>query len=125
MIPTTSRMEVHFPPYCPQGTSPPLGVSLNYPSRTTFGVLDPRTNLSDGSDTTIPLNSQTFLAWIALHPELFFIHPTADPRILLDKSINVVEGGWWPELNGKPVLYNSQGKFGIISPFELRGGEGR
>ncbi|UCF37137.1 MAG: hypothetical protein JSU96_20505 [Acidobacteriota bacterium] len=88
-------------------------------------VLDPSNNLSDGTDDPIPLESRTFLAWVDLHPGLFFTHQTAYLLIGADKSITVIDGGWWPELNGKTVLYNNQNKHGITSPFELRGGPGR
>lgn len=87
-------------------------------------ALDPRNRLSDGSDRPIPLTSRTFLAWIDLHPELRFTHPTLYLLIGADKSVHVVEGGWWPELNGKTILYNNLNKHGVLSPFEMRGQPG-
>lgn len=82
--------------------------------------LSPRDRVSDGGEgTEVPLESSTFLAWVDLQPELRFTHPTAYLLIGADRSVRILEGGWWPELNGRTVLYGSRNKYGINFPFRL------
>lgn len=77
--------------------------------------------LADGSGgMEIPLWSNSFLAWIDMKPGLFFTHPTLYLLIGADKTIRVINGDWWPELNGRTILYGTADKYGVLSPFKLR-----
>lgn len=76
--------------------------------------------LADGSgDTEIPLWSKSFLVWIDMKPGLFFKHPTLYLLIGADKTIRVLNGNWWPELNGRMILYGTTDKYGVLSPFKI------
>jgi hypothetical protein len=67
----------------------------------------------------IPLQSKAFLAWIDLKPGVFFTHPTLYLLIGADKTIRVVHGDWWPELNGRAILYGTRDRYGVLSPFKI------
>jgi hypothetical protein len=83
------------------------------------GIL-PGDSLCDGpDDREIPVLSKSFLAWVDMHPGLFFAHPTQYLLIGADKTIRVVDGNWWPELNGKVMLYGTRDKYSVLSPFRL------
>lgn len=84
--------------------------------------LSPADKLTDGSGgEEIPLASKSFLAWIDMKPGMFFTHPTLYLLIGADKTIRVVNGNWWPELNGKTILYDTTDKYGVLSPFKIPG----
>jgi hypothetical protein len=76
--------------------------------------------LADGlGGTEIPLWSNSFFAWIDMKPGLFFTHPTLYLLIGADKKIRVINGNWWPELNGRTILYGTRDKYGVLSPFKI------
>jgi hypothetical protein len=76
--------------------------------------------LADGLEgEEIPLQSKSFLAWIDMKPGMFFTHPTLYLLIGADKNIRVVNGNWWPELNGRTILYGTRDKYGVPSPFKI------
>ena len=78
--------------------------------------------LADGSGgMEIPLRSKSFLAWIDMKPAMFFTHATLYLLIGADKTIRVVNGNWWPELNGRVILYGTTDKYGVSSPFKIPG----
>jgi hypothetical protein len=52
-------------------------------------------------------------------PGLFFTHPTLHILIGADKTVRIVDGGWWPELNGKMILHGTKDKYGVSTPFRL------
>jgi hypothetical protein len=73
--------------------------------------------LTDGpTERLFNLDDTCLLIWIDLLPDAYFVHPTA--YIFISKNdIRIEYGDWWPELNGKRILYGQQNKTGIISPF--------
>ena len=79
----------------------------------------PQDNLTDGpSGRTFRIASDTLLVWIDLAPAMFFTHETC--YVLISKSgVRVKRGNWWPVLNGKRVLSGQQGRYALISPFEM------
>jgi hypothetical protein len=78
--------------------------------------------LADGLEgKEIPLGSKSFLAWIDMKPGMFFTHPTLYLLIGADKTIRVVNGNWWPVLNGRTILYGTKDRYGVLSPFKIPG----
>jgi hypothetical protein len=76
--------------------------------------------LADGLEgKEIPLESKSFLAWIDMKPGMFFTHPTLYLLIGADKTIRVVNGNWWPELNGRTILFGTKDRYGVLSPFKI------
>ncbi len=77
--------------------------------------------LTDGPlEKVFRLDDNCLLVWADLLPGAFFAHPTA--YILISKeNIRAENGFFWPELNGKKILYGQQNKTGIISPFKVSG----
>jgi len=75
--------------------------------------------LTDGPyEDLFTIYDNCLLIWVDLLPGAFFAHPTA--YILISKeNIRVEDGHWWPELNGKIILYSQQNKTGILSPFKV------
>lgn len=75
--------------------------------------------LSDGHEgDQIEITEDTLLLWVDLHPELRFTHDTL--YILVSSAgTRVEQGGWWPMLNGRRILYGSRNKVAVLSPFEL------
>jgi len=82
--------------------------------------LRPDDELADGETAIATIETPTFLAWVDLLPEAYFTHPTAYVLVGADGKVAVHEGGWWPVLNGKTVLYGSDGAFAASFPFALR-----
>ena len=82
--------------------------------------LTPQDSVQDGPyGKYFDIREDTFLIWVDLFPGMFFTHKTA--YILISKgNIRIERGDWWPVLNGKTILYNEQGKYALISPFELQ-----
>lgn len=76
--------------------------------------------LTDGAfEKSMLLEDDTLLIWVDMLPEAFFTHPTA--YILISRGGTRMEkGGWWPQLNGKSILYGEVNAVGILSPFRLR-----
>ncbi len=84
------------------------------------GELSPGDILRDGpSEKDIPITCPTFFAWVDTLPGLFFTHPTLHILIGADKAVRIVDGGWWPELNGKMILHGARDKYGVSTPFRL------
>jgi hypothetical protein len=81
--------------------------------------VSPKDSLQDGPfGKRLDIHEETFLIWVDLFPGMFFTHET--DYILISKgSIRIERGDWWPVLNGKTVCHNEQGKFALISPFEM------
>ena len=81
--------------------------------------LTPQDSLQDGPHGKyFDIWEDTFLIWVDLFPGMFFTHKTA--YILISNgNIRIERGDWWPVLNGKTILHNEQGKYALISPFEL------
>jgi hypothetical protein len=75
--------------------------------------------LTDGPlEKLYQIDDNCLLIWVDLLPDAFFAHPTA--YILISKqNIRVEHGNWWPELNGKRILYGQQNKIGVVSPFKV------
>ena len=82
-------------------------------------ALSPEDILQDGPfGKYLDIREDTFFVWVDLFPGMFFAHKTA--YILVSKeNIRIESGDWWPVLNGKTILHNEQGKYALISPFEL------
>jgi hypothetical protein len=82
-------------------------------------TLSPQDSLQDGPfGKNLDIREDTFLIWVDLFPEMFFIHKTT--YILISKGdVRIERGDWWPVLNGKTILYNEQSQYALISPFEL------
>ena len=76
--------------------------------------------LTDGPNgREFPIRSESFLAWIDLHPGMFFTHPTQYLLIGADKTVRLVEADWWPELNGRVILYGNRDRYSVPFPFRL------
>ena len=86
--------------------------------------LNSQDQLTDGpTEKLFKLDDNCLLIWVDLLPGAFFAHPTS--YILISKdNTRVVDGIWWPELNGKMILYGQQNKTGILSPFKVLSGIG-
>jgi hypothetical protein len=77
--------------------------------------------LADGEDTIMEIATDTLLVWIDLLPTAFFVHPTRYVLITADGDVDVLDGQWWPTVNGKPVLFSDEGDHAVPSPFRLMG----
>jgi hypothetical protein len=77
--------------------------------------------LADGEDTIMEIATDTLLVWIDLLPTAYFVHPTRYVLITADGDIDVIDGQWWPTVNGKPVLFRDDGDYAVPSPFRLMG----
>jgi hypothetical protein len=82
--------------------------------------LTSRDRLTDGPlEKPFKIREKSLLIWVDFLPGAFFAHPTA--HILISKeNIRVEDGNWWPELNGRTILYGQHNKTGILSPFTLK-----
>ena len=82
-------------------------------------ALVPQDHLTDGPDgRAFRLAADTFLVWVDLEPDMFFVHNTC--YILISKeNIRIKRGNWWPVLNGKRILLGEQGRYALMSPFEM------
>ncbi len=81
--------------------------------------LSPQDILQDGPyGKKLEIPEDAFFIWIDLFPGMFFSHKTA--YVLISKeNVRIESGDWWPVLNGKMILHNEQGKYALVSPFEL------
>jgi len=80
-------------------------------------ILTPEDELLDGpTEKLFRIKDKTLFIWIDLHPDMRFTHPSVYVLISA-KGIDVVDGGWWPMLNGKQILYGQKNKLAVISPF--------
>ena len=81
--------------------------------------LSPQDSLRDGPNgKKFYIQEDTFFIWVDLFPGMFFVHETAYIFITKD-NVRIEKGNWWPVLNRKTILYNENGKYALISPFEL------
>ncbi|MGB2906764.1 MAG: hypothetical protein WBB73_06675 [Candidatus Aminicenantaceae bacterium] len=81
--------------------------------------LTSRDRLQDGPlERLFRIHDNSLFIWVDRLPGAFFAHPTA--YILISKQDVQVEAGiWWPELNGRKILYGEGNRIGIISPFKV------
>ncbi len=84
----------------------------------------PGDRLEDGpGGAEIGLEGETLLLWVDLMPGSYFTHPTR--YILISREgVRVVDGGWWPVLNGRTILYGKQNGAVLTSPLEIGGDDG-
>jgi hypothetical protein len=76
--------------------------------------------LTDGSKgRAFPLWSKTMLLWVDLLPGARFEHDTVYILIGANGIVRAIDGKWWPELNGKRILYGNRGTYAWTSPFAL------
>jgi len=75
--------------------------------------------LTDGpTEKLFKIYDNCLLIWVDFLPGAFFAHPTSYILISEDNT-RVEDGNWWPELNGKIILYGQQNSTGILSPFKV------
>lgn len=87
-------------------------------------LLDATDRLQDGPEgTALELQGPTLLIWVDQGPQYRFVHPTAYVLISGD-GVKVVDGQWWPVLNGQRIAYGKQGGGTMISPRSIPHGEG-
>jgi hypothetical protein len=67
--------------------------------------LSPDARLSDGRYTPIPLTTHTLVTWIDPMPDADFAHPTFYVLIGADGEVRVLDGWWWPYVDGETYLY--------------------
>ncbi|MEA3276239.1 MAG: hypothetical protein U9Q81_13305 [Pseudomonadota bacterium] len=77
--------------------------------------------LSDGPYTPIPISTPTLLTWVDPMPDADFAHPTFYILIGADTGIRVVDGWWWPVLDGERYLYGWD-PWKVRFPMELEDG---
>ena len=83
--------------------------------------LTPQDTLTDGPNgRPFRLGARTLLVWVDLLPGERFEHGTVYILIDANGRVRAVDGRWWPELNGKRILYGNRGTYGWSSPFRLR-----
>lgn len=66
------------------------------------------------------LSGSTFLMWVDRMPSAYFSHPTVYILVGADKQIRVLDGLWWPGLNGKRLFYGESERYGVSFPFWLK-----
>jgi len=82
-------------------------------------LMDAQDILQDGqSGKKFKLTKNTSLIWVDLAPDLFFAHKTVYILVSPGK-IRIKRGEWWPVLNGKTILYQENGQYAFISPFDI------
>jgi hypothetical protein len=84
--------------------------------------LRPGDVLSDGDvGRVFPIQAETFLFWVDLHPESRFEHPTRYVLIsaMPQMPVIVADGDWWPLLNGERVLYQNPYHSAFLGPWRL------
>jgi hypothetical protein len=80
----------------------------------TYAKLLPKNaKLTDGDETKFEFTDTTWFTWVDLMPAAKFTHPTVYIFVSADKKIRVEDGGWWPELDGKIILYGED-------PYEIK-----
>lgn len=85
--------------------------------------LTPDDKLTDGPEgspegTTFKITEKTLLIWIDLHPDMRFIHDT-QYIFISATGASVTDGHWWPELNGRRILYGERNSLAVLSPFSV------
>ncbi|MBN2536285.1 MAG: hypothetical protein JXB88_25610 [Spirochaetales bacterium] len=87
-------------------------------------IVNQEDRLEDGSGsfgTPIRIEGNTLLVWVDLEPEMRFTHPTKY-ILISNKGVRIIDGGWWPVLNGKKILYGEMEKYAILTPFSIDNG---
>jgi hypothetical protein len=86
-------------------------------------LLDSGDRLQDGPEgAEIHLDGRTLLIWVDKKPQYRFAHPTA--YILVSGAgVKVVDGQWWPVLNGRRILYGKINEATIVSPYSIPTGD--
>ena len=81
--------------------------------------VNPGDTLMDGPyGTEIRIVDQSLLLWVDLEPGYRFAHKTAYV-LISPHGVRVIDGKWWPVLNGKTILYGEAKKYAILSPYEV------
>jgi hypothetical protein len=77
-------------------------------------------HLNDGPfERLFKIENNCLLLWVDFLPGAFFAHPTA--YVLISRTnIRVIDGIWWPTLNGQTILYGQSNKIGVLSPFKVK-----
>jgi hypothetical protein len=73
--------------------------------------------IDDGPNGTVKvMTGGTMFVWVDLMPDADFAHPT---RYIFvgPEGVEVFEGMWPPDLNGRMILYGEQNDWGVVSPF--------
>jgi len=93
-----ARVDVHFYPY----------------------VFNSRDLLTDGPapGRALKIPGNTLLVWVDRQPFFRFAHKTAYV-LISQEGIRIEDGEWWPELNGRKILYGDQNKIMLLSPFKI------
>lgn len=86
-------------------------------------LLEPGDRLQDGPEgTELDLDASTLLIWVDKEPQNRFVHPTAYV-LVSGRGVKVVDGQWWPVLNGRPIIVGKQNHGTIVSPCSIPSGE--
>ena len=84
--------------------------------------LTAKDTLTDGPNRKpIPITAETTLVWVDRMPGARYEHPT-EYVLISAEGTKVVEGGWWPELNGKR-LFGDDGPSQVTLPIAVTGPE--
>lgn len=70
------------------------------------------------SETAIKVEDGAFLVWVDLMPYARFAHPTKY-IIMGPKKTTVVQGNWWPIVNGEAIFNRTAPNYTIHLPFPL------
>jgi hypothetical protein len=68
-------------------------------------LLPPGAPLMDGDVKKFKIDEYTWFTWVDLMPEAKFAHDTVYIFVSADGKVSAVPGQWWPELDGKIILY--------------------
>jgi hypothetical protein len=84
-------------------------------------ALEPTDKLTDGpAGDPLKIPGQTMLVWVDLQPKMRFAHPTL--HVLICGGSSIVEGQWWPVLNGRRILSGVPSNYTLVSPFVKESG---
>jgi len=103
------------------------GQAQEYPSVKIFAyshILTPNDILRDGPNgDRIALPENAFLIWVDKMPGARFMHPTAY-ILITTNDVYLIEGSWWPVLNGQRILYGKKNQPAVSSPCRIGAGGG-
>lgn len=81
--------------------------------------LTPDDKLTDGKDgASFSITENTQFIWVDLHPDQKFVHDT-EYIFISAAGAHVEKGQWWPELNGRRILYGECNPVAVLSPFKV------
>lgn len=64
--------------------------------------------LTDGDGgEAIAIKEETTLVWVDLYPNARYSHPT-QYLLISPSGTRVIDGSWWPVLNGKPLFRDAR-----------------